>query len=92
MTVARWFRVLTTRPSAANRRTVVVVNAAAPVRMPWATEVAAILHVSFGGQEMANALLDRFTGGRRVRTTQTTQLQTLKELLEADSETVPAGT
>jgi beta-glucosidase len=44
------------RVAAVNDRTVVVVNAGAPVAMPWVDEVAAILQVWFGGQEMASAL------------------------------------
>jgi beta-glucosidase len=59
--------------AAANPRTIVAVNAAAPVRMPWAADVAAILHVSFGGQEMASALADVLVGaaepGGRLPTT-----------------------
>jgi beta-glucosidase len=59
--------------AAANPRTVVALNAAAPVRMPWAADVAAILHVSFGGQEMASALADVLFGvtepGGRLPTT-----------------------
>ena len=34
----------------------VVVNAGAPVAMPWVGEVAAVLQSWFGGQEMAEAL------------------------------------
>lgn len=59
--------------AAANARTVVVVNAAAPVEMPWAASAAAVLVSSFGGQEMANALADVLTGvaepGGRLATT-----------------------
>jgi beta-glucosidase len=59
--------------AAANPRTIVAVNAAAPVRMPWSADVAAIVHVSFGGQEMANALADVLFGaaepGGRLPTT-----------------------
>ncbi len=48
--------------AAANPRTVVVVNAGAPVLMPWADEVAAVLLVWFPGQELGNALADVLTG------------------------------
>lgn len=48
--------------AAANPRTVVVVNAGAPVAMPWVDEVAAVLQVWFGGEEMAGALAAVLTG------------------------------
>jgi beta-glucosidase len=64
---------LVRRAVAANPRTVVVVNAGAPVDLPWADDVAAVLHVSFGGQEMAEAVVDVLTGasdpGGRLATT-----------------------
>jgi beta-glucosidase len=47
---------LVERVAAANPRTVVVINAGAPVAMPWVDRVAAIVDVWFGGQEMAHAL------------------------------------
>ncbi len=59
--------------AAANARTVVVVNAAAPVDMTWADGVAAVLQSSFGGEEMAAAVADVVTGrsepGGRLPTT-----------------------
>ncbi|NEE01647.1 beta-glucosidase [Phytoactinopolyspora halotolerans] len=59
--------------AAANPRTVVVVNAGAPVTMPWRDEVAAILLTWFGGQEYGNALADVLLGvaepGGRLPTT-----------------------
>lgn len=58
---------------AANPRTVVVVNTGSPVTMPWAERAGAILQCWFGGQEMANALVDVITGaaepGGRLPTT-----------------------
>lgn len=58
---------------AANPRTVVVVNAGAPVELPWRDDVAAILVTYFGGQEFGNALADVLTGaiepGGRLPTT-----------------------
>ena len=39
----------------ANPRTVVVVNAGAPVLLPWAEEAPAVLLVWFPGQEAGNA-------------------------------------
>ena len=58
---------------AANPRTVVVVNAGAPVLLPWRDEVAALLVGWFGGQEYGNALADVLLGvaepGGRLPTT-----------------------
>ncbi len=53
---------LVERVLAVNPRTVVVVNAGAPVTMPWADRAPAILDVWFGGQEMAGALADVLLG------------------------------
>jgi beta-glucosidase len=64
---------LVRRVAAANRDTVVVVNAGAPVLMPWADEVAAVLLAWFPGQEFGNALADVLLGitepGGRLPTT-----------------------
>ena len=58
---------------AANPRTVVVVNAGAPVLMPWRNDVAALLVGYFGGQEFGDAILDVLLGtvepGGRLPTT-----------------------
>jgi beta-glucosidase len=58
---------------AANPNTVVVVNAGAPVTMDWADQARAVLQIWFGGQEMANSLVDVLTGdaepGGRLPTT-----------------------
>lgn len=48
--------------AAANPNTVVVVNAGAPVLLPWRDEVAAVLVTWFGGQEVGHALADVLTG------------------------------
>lgn len=48
----------------ANPRTIVVVNAGAPVLMPWRDEVAAVLVGYFGGQEFGHALADVLLGMR----------------------------
>ena len=57
----------------ANPRTVVVVNAGAPVLMPWLDEVPAVLLTWFPGQEAGNALADVLFGaaepGGRLPTT-----------------------
>jgi beta-glucosidase len=53
---------LVRRVAAANPRTVVVVNAGAPVDLSWADEVAAVLHVWFGGEEMDGAMADVLIG------------------------------
>lgn len=46
----------------ANPRTIVVLNAGAPVAMPWANDVAAILDVFYPGQDGAGAIADILTG------------------------------
>jgi beta-glucosidase len=48
--------------AAVNPRTVVVVNAGAPVEMPWREDVAAILVAWFPGMEFGNALADVLLG------------------------------
>jgi beta-glucosidase len=50
--------------AAAARRTVVVVNAATPVLMPWADQVDAILVVGLPGQEGGHAVADALLGVR----------------------------
>jgi beta-glucosidase len=64
---------LVARVAAANPRTVVVVNAGAPVLLPWADDVAAVLLAWFPGQEFGDALADVLVGrvepGGRLPTT-----------------------
>ncbi|WP_245642106.1 beta-glucosidase family protein [Nonomuraea candida] len=64
---------LVTRVSAANPRTIVVVNAGSPVELPWAGRVAAVLLAWFPGQEAGHALADVLLGaaepGGRLPTT-----------------------
>ncbi|MFI0356715.1 glycoside hydrolase family 3 C-terminal domain-containing protein [Actinomadura sp. 9N407] len=59
--------------AAANPRTVVVVNAGAPVLMPWRDDVAAVLWAWLPGQEGGDAIADVITGaaepGGRLPTT-----------------------
>jgi beta-glucosidase len=59
--------------AAANPRTVVVVNAGAPVELPWRDDVAAVLLVWFPGREFGDALADVLLGavepGGRLPTT-----------------------
>jgi beta-glucosidase len=64
---------LVRRVVAANPRTVVVLNTGSPVELDWAEDVPAVLQMWFGGQEMANALVDVLGGvsepGGRLPTT-----------------------
>jgi beta-glucosidase len=64
---------LVRRVLSANPRTVVVLNTGSPVATPWAAEAPAVLQSWFGGQEMADALVDVLTGetdpGGRLPTT-----------------------
>jgi beta-glucosidase len=53
---------LVRRIADANPNTVVVVNAGAPVLLPWAEEVSAVLLTWFAGQEFGNALADVLLG------------------------------
>jgi beta-glucosidase len=53
---------LVRRVAAANPRTVVVVNAGAPVILPWRDEVPATLLTWFGGQEFGGALASVLLG------------------------------
>ncbi|MEA2312173.1 MAG: beta-glucosidase [Solirubrobacteraceae bacterium] len=70
---------LVERVIAANPRTVVVVNAGAPVTMDWAIRAPALLLSWFGGQEMGGALADVLTGAAepsgRLPTTQPERLE-----------------
>jgi beta-glucosidase len=70
---------MVSRIAGANRRTVVVVNSGSPVDLPWADEVAAVLHVWFGGQEMDASIADVLTGrsepGGRLPTTIPTRIE-----------------
>jgi beta-glucosidase len=49
---------------AANPRTIVVINAGAPVIMPWLDDAAAVLLAWFPGQEFGRALADVIVGAR----------------------------
>jgi beta-glucosidase len=55
---------LVRRVAAANPHTVVVVNAGAPVLLPWADQVPAVLVAWFPGQEFGNALAEVLCGDR----------------------------
>ena len=64
---------LVRRVLSAHPRTVVVVNSGAPVTLGWADSAAAVLQTWFGGQELANAIIDVLLGesepGGRLPTT-----------------------
>ena len=70
---------LVRRVAAVNERTVVVVNAGAPVDLSWSGDVAAVLQCWFGGQEMGAGLAGVLTGelepGGRLPTTIPTHLE-----------------
>lgn len=53
---------LVSKVAAVNPHTVVVVNTGAPVSMPWVDQVSAIVQTWFGGQGMADALVDVLVG------------------------------
>ncbi|CAM3177357.1 beta-glucosidase family protein [Stackebrandtia soli] len=53
---------LVRRVSAANPNTIVIVNAGAPVLLPWLTEVSTVLWSWFPGQECGHAIADILTG------------------------------
>jgi beta-glucosidase len=55
---------LVRRVAAVNPRTVVVVNAGAPVLLPWVDQVPGVLVAWFPGQEFGNALADVLLGDR----------------------------
>ncbi|MFC7342303.1 glycoside hydrolase family 3 protein [Saccharopolyspora griseoalba] len=67
--------------AAVNPNTVVVVNAGAPVLMPWASRVPAVLWTWFGGQEYGDALAEVLLGaaepGGRLPTTLPAELADL---------------
>ena len=64
---------LVSRVLSAHPRTVVVVNSGAPVTLDWADNAAAVIQTWFGGQELANAIVDVLLGesepGGRLPTT-----------------------
>lgn len=57
-----WQDELVEAVSAANPRTVVVVNSGAPVELPWAERVGAVLAAWFPGQEAGEAIADVLLG------------------------------
>lgn len=48
--------------AAINPRTVVVLNTGSPVPMPWLDDVAAVVQIWFGGQELGDGLADVLSG------------------------------
>jgi len=50
------------RVSAANPRTIVVLNVGAPHDLSWVDDPAAVLSVGFGGQELGDAVVDMLLG------------------------------
>ncbi len=53
---------LVRRVASVNRRTVVIINAGAPVDLPWEEDVAAVLQCWFGGEEMAAGVVEVLIG------------------------------
>ncbi len=50
-------RILDVRPDA-----VIVTQSGAPVRMPWASKAASMLHIWYGGNEVGNGIADVLFG------------------------------
>jgi beta-glucosidase len=73
-----------------NPRTVVVVNSGAPVLLPWAEDVPAVLLTWFPGQEFGNALADVLLGatepGGRLPVTWPAAEQGLPSVIPVDGE------
>jgi len=53
---------LIARVSAANPRTVVILQTGSPITMPWLDQVGAVVQAWFPGQESGNAIVDVLTG------------------------------
>ncbi|MGH7288774.1 MAG: glycoside hydrolase family 3 C-terminal domain-containing protein, partial [Myxococcota bacterium] len=74
-------------------RTVVVLNAGAPVEMPWAERVPALLWTWYGGQETGNAVVDVLLGasdpGGRLPTTFPRRLEDVACHALADASVYP---
>ena len=79
--------------AAAQPRTVVVVNAGAPVLMPWAERVPGLLWAWYGGQETGNAVADVLLGasdpGGRLPTTFPLRLEDVACHALADASVYP---
>lgn len=71
--------------AAANPATAVVVNAGAPIAMPWADDVGAVVAMWLPGQEMGNALADVLTGA----VNPSGRLPTTIPVSEADAPSAP---
>ena len=76
--------------TAVNPKTVVVVNAGAPISMDWRDDVAAIVQQWYLGQEAGNALADVLTGvvdaGGRLPTTFAKRLEDIPSMLNYPGE------
>jgi beta-glucosidase len=76
--------------AAVNANTIVVVNAGAPVAMPWRDEVAGIVQLWYLGQEAGNALADVLTGATdasgRLPTTFPHRLEDIPAMLNSPGE------
>jgi beta-glucosidase len=76
--------------AAVNPRTVVVVNAGAPVTMDWADDVAGVVQLWYLGQEAGTALADVLTGavdvGGRLPTTFAHRLEDIPAMLNYPGE------
>lgn len=81
---------LVERVTDANPKTIVVVNAGAPVLMPWIKRAPAVLLTWFPGQEAGNAIADVILGrsepGGRLPTTWPAREDGLPSVLPADGE------
>ncbi|KAF4627087.1 hypothetical protein G7Y89_g11069 [Cudoniella acicularis] len=62
MTLPAYLNKLTTAVAAANTSTAVVLQSSTPVEMPWLSDVSALIHAWYGGNEAGNSIADVLFG------------------------------